>query len=973
MLLIDLVQNTLEMDIIALYHKYIYDRYHSLLKSGKKDFDNKDLSKIFEYYTAIKLSEQYGQLFYEYNDIDPNFKELNQMSKNDSGVDLCNLIDTIVQCKLRKQHLNWGECSTFFASQNIFNYETNLVEIKWPKLIIARNSECKLSCNLSIKNKLFTDITYDRDELLEFCSSLFGDQNTLFTDLQDTSYPFDLQKAGQKIILEKEECIIPKEEIILRDYQIECIELIRSDKNVIIQLPTGCGKNVIITQHIIQRLYSKCDGENTKPLKFLILVPRIILMEQIRDEFMGLNLPDILDSIQIIGDGNTEFNEDKLITICVYNSIDKIDDFAQFEKIFIDEAHHIIKPEIYYNEEDTNSEYNSDDEYLSDENYLSDEEYNLEEEIKECNSEEEIKECNSEEEIKECNSEVKIQEQYLSKIKKLKKYNNNVFLSATIDQIDEYEYYSKDIRDMINDGYLCDYNIHIPIFSGNIDSIKSDTNVCKHLIQNYRNIIIYCNTKKEGIEINKIMNELLPLCSEYIDCDTTKKNRNIILSKFKSGEIPFLINVRILVEGFNAPITKGVCFLHMPSSKTAIIQIIGRALRLHDQKIIANIILPFSNTEDEKDINNFLKILTNNDVRIKQSYDKKKLGGYISPSKIELDNNSNTKIIYEDSCEFRFTKIYNNISSLMNNEEIWMQNLQALKDYINKFKDIPRNSNDKKIKTMINWARTQKQNYKNKQYIMKNQIIYDKWTEFINDQKYKNNKKYLITNEDIWNTNLLKLTNYIDTFNKRPSSEDKDEQIMYLGRWVLTQVRNYNNEDKTMKHKINYDKWTEFINNEKYEQYFISNEDAWNNKLFQVSTYMNNFNKRPSYADKDKHIRALGKWITRQCTIFNKKEDIMKNEIIYNKWHEFINDERYSVYFGTNEEKWMRMLNSLKKYLDDNEKIPSYKNDKVLYKWQSRQKDHYNANKCIMKDENIKKIWKQFIDDEKYKKYLIAH
>ncbi len=54
------------MDIIALYHKYIYDRYHSLLKSGKEDFNNNDLSKIFEYYSAIKLSEQYGQLFYEY-------------------------------------------------------------------------------------------------------------------------------------------------------------------------------------------------------------------------------------------------------------------------------------------------------------------------------------------------------------------------------------------------------------------------------------------------------------------------------------------------------------------------------------------------------------------------------------------------------------------------------------------------------------------------------------------------------------------------------------------------------------------------------------------------------------------------------------------------------------------------------------------------------------------------------------------
>jgi len=96
------------------------------------------------------------------------FKELNQMSKNDSGVDLCNLVDTIVQCKLRKQYLTWGECSTFFASQNIFNDESNSIKIRWQNLIITRNLECKLSGNLSVKQKLFTDITYHRDELLQY-------------------------------------------------------------------------------------------------------------------------------------------------------------------------------------------------------------------------------------------------------------------------------------------------------------------------------------------------------------------------------------------------------------------------------------------------------------------------------------------------------------------------------------------------------------------------------------------------------------------------------------------------------------------------------------------------------------------------------------------------------------------------------------------------------------------------------------
>jgi superfamily II DNA or RNA helicase len=1090
------------MDIITLYNKYIYDRYNSLLKSGKEEFDNKDLSKIFEYYTAIKLSEQYGQLFYEYNDIDPNFKELNQMSKNDSGVDLCNLVDTIVQCKLRKQYLNWGECSTFFASRNIFNDETNSVEIRWKNLLIARNSECKLSCNLSIKNKLFTDITYDRDELLEFLQKI---------------------EPKEECIILKEEYIKPKEEIILRDYQIECIKLIKnSDKNIIIQLPTGCGKNVIITQYISQKLYSKCDianEENTKPLKFLILVPKIILMEQIRDEFGGLNLPDILDSIQLIGDGNTEFNEDKLITICVYNSIDKISNFAQFEKIFIDEAHHIIKPEIYYNEEDTNSEYNSDldskyseydsdldSEYSADDNLFDEDlDENLENEDLENedleNKDDEKEECNLDE-IKEKPKE----ENYLSKIRKLKKYNNNVFLSATIDKIDEYEYYSKDIRDMINEGYLCDYNIHIPIFSGNIDTIKSDTNVCKHLIQNYSNIIIYCNTKKEGIEINKIMNELLPLCSKYIDCDTKRNDRNTILEKFKSGEIPFLVNVKILVEGFNAPITKGVCFLHMPSSKTAIIQIIGRALRLHDYKTIANIILPFSNTEDEKDINNFLRILANNDYRIKQSYDKKKLGGYISLNKVEPD--CSEELDNNDNCEFRFTMIYDNIGKLINSEEIWMQKLEEVKAYIDEFGHRP-NKKSKNIEEKIIgiWISNQNGYYHKKISIMKNKNIREIWKKFINDyrqyflsneeqwlkklenlQNYlnthnkfptrvknlyswvntnKNNYKhnicimkdnlyikklwdnfiitnsnyinYLIPEIELFKININKCKIYIDNFNIRPSSNNNDINIKKLGIFLINTNKRYkdnvmdiekkqiyenfindekyknillssleqfiinindckmyidnlntrpSSEDTNINTKklgvflLNNNKrykdntmdierkqiYENFINDEKYRYYFMDDEQKWIYALNLLKNYFNTFNKKPNLSKSDKKSSFLYRWLNNQITAYKQKSRIMKNEKNYKLWEEFINNEKYKQYFINEEQKWINNLECLKTHYDqfnDNPKKNSY-----LNKWISHQIQNYKHNKDRLSNANYRKLWEEFINDKKYSQYF---
>src|SRR5579872_6530057 len=62
-----------------LYIKRIYERYNDILKSGKKreDMTNNDLWKIFEYFTCIKLTNRYRKQFYEYEDIDPSYKENN--------------------------------------------------------------------------------------------------------------------------------------------------------------------------------------------------------------------------------------------------------------------------------------------------------------------------------------------------------------------------------------------------------------------------------------------------------------------------------------------------------------------------------------------------------------------------------------------------------------------------------------------------------------------------------------------------------------------------------------------------------------------------------------------------------------------------------------------------------------------------------------------------------------------------------
>ena len=542
------------------------------------------------------------------------------------------------------------------------------------------------------------------------------------------------------------------------------------------------------------------------------------------------------------------------------------------------------------------------------------------------------------------------------------KYNNNVYLSATIDKIDEFEYYSKDIRTMIELKYLCDYQIHVPIFNDD----PTNKNICSHLLKNYRNVIIYCNSKKEGNQINKLMNELQLNSAEYIDCDTSKKKRNIIIEKYKNSEIAFLINVRILVEGFDAPITKGVCFLHLPTNKTTLIQIIGRCLRLHSSKTIANIILPFSSNEDEKSICNFLKVIAKNDSRICQSFKNKKLGGYINIENSNEDYNNDKN----ENIEFKYNMIYNSLGILQNREEIWMKRLEEIKNYIDVNNKRPsKKDKNKEIQSLSHWICTHKKNYKKNIQIMKNENIRKYWKEFI--EKYK---QYFLSNNDEWLINFNNLKKYIDENNKRPSSYDKNKEIKILGKWVQTQKSNQKNKEYIIKNLERCHKWNEFITSEMYKKYFLSNEEVWLINFNNLKKYIDENKKRPSRNDKNKEIKLLSEWEHNQITNYKNKDRVIKNPEMCNKWNGFITSATYKKYFLSNEDEWLINFNNLKKYINENSKIPSIndenKKNKKLDEWVKTQKKNYKNKNLIMKNLEIYNKWHDFVNDPQYKKYF---
>ena len=830
-----------------LYKINIYEKYKEL-KNNNIEIDNFKLSKIFEWFTCIKLSEEHNNDFYEYNDITPKFKEINKLSPNDTGIDCCNLIDTIVQCKLRKNTLTWNDCSTFFGSQNIL--KDNKKIIRWDNLIISRNEECKLSNNLLFRNDLFIDKTYKTEEIINYCNDLFNNP---------PEYP-------------KEEI----QEFKLRDYQLECIDLIKNKQNNIICLPTGTGKNIIIVNSLLENK------------KYLILVPRIVLLEQIKDEIIK-HKPLLKKKIQLIGDNNV-IKENKDIFICVYNSIDLIEDFNIFDKIFVDEAHHIYKPEIY----------------------------------------EDIEYVNNNEEIEE--------ETYIDKIQDLTKYNNNVYLSATIDELEGFNYYIKNIKEMIELKYLCDYDIKIPIFSEENKNID----ICNYLLNNYNHIIIYCNSCKEGQFINEKLNNLQNNSSKYIDCNTPKTERKEILKNYKEGKIPFLVNVRILIEGFDAPITNGVCFIHLPSTNTTAIQIIGRALRLHKLKKLAHIILPFSVDDNEKEINNFIRILMKNDSRINKY------------TVNVINNIGNTDIIIDET-KFNclHEKIYSSIEVPLDKNELWNLKLNQVQEYI-----ILNNKRPLSKEFLGSFLCCQLKYYRKNKL---NKICFDKMTEFL-----ELNKQYFLSNEEYWNDNLIKVQNFINNNNKTPSIHDKNKDIKILGSWLDTQKQNYKNKEQIIKNDDIYNKMTEFL--ELNKQYFLSNEEYWNDNLIKVQNYINDNNKTPSSVDKNKDIKILGSWLSTQKQNYKNKEQIMKNDDIYNKMTEFL--ELNKQYLLSNEEYWNDNLIKVQNFINNNNKTPSTidknKDIKILGKWLSTQKNNYKNKKYIMKNNDIYNKMTEFLELNKH-------
>jgi superfamily II DNA or RNA helicase len=564
-----------------------------------------------------------------------------------------------------------------------------------------------------------------------------------------------------------------------------------------------------------------------------------------------------------------------------------------------------------------------------------------------------------------------------------------------------------------------------------IDDIDNELKAkCMFLFKNLlfhgsKKCILYCQNTNNLNDIKDCIVKLndfyaIDLNIQEITSETSYKNREKILNVFESSnKIELLLSIRICDECIDIPSCDSIYITYPSNSKIRTIQRLCRCIRTdkNNKFKIGNIFL-WCNEYDkilnilsgikEYDVlfKNKISILETNfmnktETDVKVVEDKKLIEKYILDIKefrqytwherfeivkqyidvngkrpsstdknieiqqlgiwlsnihnnynnnINIMKNENIRIIWED-----FTNEYEQY--FLSNETKWLNKLNELVSYLDIYGKKPNNDDIKQ------WINNNNRAYKNNKYIMKNQFIKEKWEEFIN--KYSN---IFLDNITLWTNNIKKVKTFIDNNKTLPKEYDTDKEVKYLAKWIQMQKINNTQNKNILQNPIIKKLWEELIND--YQNYFLTNEDVWNDKMNKIVFYIKNNNKKPSRNSKDNNIKSLGQWLHVQDTNYKKNTNIMKNDIIKKKYEQFI--EEYREYFLDNITIWNENLNNIKLYINLNKKLPSQhnqdKNIKRLGRWICTQHKNYKKRENIMKNDNLYNDWLQFINE--YQEYF---
>jgi len=791
----------------------------------------------------------------------------------------------------------------------------------------------------------------------------------------------------------QDETLFPTFKLQPRDYQLDAYNALKDKQRTVLQLPCGMGKTLIaimLSSHydlviFISPLKSYCQQNK----------------ERFEEQLTGFHT-EIVDS-----EGTRDTDKLKLILaepgkrkalFVTFKSLDvimKLWENVKHGYFIIDEMHNIPYDDaIVYDDEDyyddLEEESNLDDEEeLTDNKELNSQDEDLEEDDDtemESDKTDTETESNLEDESKSpmyqlLHSDARIM--FMSATPRLFEESDETAEGMDIDnelfgEVD----YQYPMGKAIDDGHICDYMIYVPTMAikkdEGLDTVIEELQIKdynKELLVKARFIIrgcmatgskkciIYCIEQNECTELMKIIKDL---CESYfaIDCwyDTITSNDSRDARKKKLGQFAnisekaFLCSVQILNECIDIPECDSIFITYASKSRIRNIQRLCRANR-KDAKNPNKVASVFLWCDEYAEMASFMKHIKEYDSRF--SFEKVK--------RINSSDASSSGIMKIGDCGDD-KKVLDGVIVGFKSVASWYENLEKVKKYIDENGRRPTPKSNNKLRM---WLQTQLYYSKNIINIMKNKDIYKLWNQFINDDRYK---KYFQSNEEDWKNKLEELKEFININNARPTQKTNKE----LHSWLYNQIHKSIYKINIMKNNEIYNLWNEFINNEIYNKYiYIDYTLDWQITFDEVKKFIDTNNARPH----PKTNKKLCTWISSQLVNMKKNIGIMKNRDIYKQWIDCINSPKYKKYFKLTDfrirhytediiKKWSSKLKEVKTFIDENNKLPRACNQRELNSWIQHQKHYSKKREYIFKNDKIYKLWYEFTNDLKYKKYF---
>jgi len=601
----------------------------------------------------------------------------------------------------------------------------------------------------------------------------------------------------------------------------------------------------------------------------------------------------------------------------------------------------------------------------------------------------------------------------------------------------------------VNDNILNDFNIRVDLYTENTDKSIFEA-ISRSILETGNNrVLTFHSRSNNDTKTNKGSNimdfsdednkkefkkcfdnivkyEFPKLKKKYKNIEfkgitANTKNRKKILEEFdstKDDEIFILASCKTLGEGIDTKRCNQIVFVDPKQSYIEIVQNIGRVCRKQDN--ISTVLIPTyvdvnkykdCKTIEDKDkvirnemsktgnFNGILNVLSalrqedpymfemclkypelysdkeindnlykNGLVMKEKEYNKKEL---FEKHEIKYDKKISEKENFEKLAE----KVDKNVQIINNKvleEDIYINNDSEETMYLVKKKDDIYVETKGKVKSN---KKIEKPNRNIKPFVHANDDIQVLWEI---DGEIDLSKKLfggyikatvIPSSEEKFDEMIKKVSDYIDKNKKRPNSMSKNKDIKKLGTWLVQQQCNYIKKIFNMKKNNILNIWKKFI--DKYKEYFICDKERWIINLNNVIEYININKKKPSCTDKNIDIKQMGSWLSNQQKNYKEKTNIMKNQEICKLWENFI--KQYKEYFLDNKMVWKNMLSNVKKYININKKRPICTDNNIdiskMGHWLIMQQQNYKKNDRIMKNENIRKEWEQFIKD--YSKYVL--